>query len=39
MASSINNLINGRYLIQKEIGKGSERTVFLVKDKNENSIL
>ena len=39
MASSTNNLINGRYVIQKELGKGSEGTIFLVKDNKENNIL
>ena len=39
MASSAKNLINKRYVIQKEIGKGSEGTIFLVKDNKENNIL
>ena len=39
MASSTNNLINGRYVIQNELGKGSEWTTFLVKDTKEDNIM
>ena len=35
MASPINNLVNGRYVIQKELGKGSE----LKQVENESKII